>query len=1127
MRIATWNVNSLTVRLPQVLEWLKLHQPDVLALQETKLEDPAFPLSDLQAAGYWAVFSGQRTYNGVAILSKMEPSDVATGIPGFEDEQRRVIAATVGGVRIVNLYVPNGEALDSPKFVYKGRWLEALTGWLGSVVREHEKVVVLGDFNIAPEEIDVWSPERMEGKALFSAPERAAFKGLLGLGFADSLRTLEPDAKLFSWWDFRGGRFQKDQGMRIDHILVSRPLVPELRAAWVDRDARAVGRASDHAPVVCDLFEAHPRVEPAALIEAGTQGIPDAEEFVPPVERKLPENRRRTRPTAAILVDGHSLAFRMYFGVPPVKTPGGLPVHAVLGFARALLEVYKELGGDPTQPESGAEGPAMVVVFDAPVATFRHGLFADYKGGRDEIPADLPAQIRLIKRLVDTMGWVRLEVAEVEADDAIGTLAKRAEAAGIPSLIVSSDRDLYQLLSPLVKVRGKDGKLFGPEELQAQYGVSVAQWVDYRSLTGDPSDNIPGAKGVGEKTASSLLQKYGDLDGILAAAQALGPDRPLKLVAASRENVLLSRELVRLKLDVEIPFTLEEAATVVRDNRSLGRLLDELGFKSLRRDLRLGEGGPSPTAQPEAAKGKPASAGGRYTAPVLGFSEGEIVLLDGETRRVLGPEDLPKVVNAVEAKAVVREALWTGQELEVGDDPLLMAYLEDTRITTPQKLAERHAQAVWPISPTERAELTRELLNTLQAAQRASKRLYEEVERPLATVLAHMEVVGISLDVDYLQGVAKRLRGRLAELEQSIQTLAGRSFKASSRNQLETLLFDELKLESGRQTALTNKRSTDNETLSALREAHPIIPLILEHREIAKLVGTYLEPLPKWVNPQTGRLHTTFDQTNAATGRLASLDPNLQNIPIRTELGRPIRGAFRAAPGYRLVSADYSQIELRILAHISGDAGLIKAFESGEDIHRITAARVAGVALEAVTREARSQAKTINYGLSYGLSVVGLAERTGMSRGEASRFIRRYFEEYPGIEAYVRETKRFAKEHGYVEDLYGRRRYIPDIAAPGAAIRIRAENAAINMPVQGTCASIIKRAMVEAFAPLRALGAKLLLQVHDELVVEAPEDRVQRVSEVLKKAMCGAAQLKVPLEVEVGHGKTWLEAHEG
>ncbi|MDX2004698.1 MAG: exodeoxyribonuclease III [Meiothermus sp.] len=1121
MRIVTWNVNSLNVRLAQVLEWLQTHQPDVLCLQETKLEDSFFPLLDLEAAGYKAVFSGQRTYNGVAIMSKHPLEDVQMGIPGFEDEQKRVIAATVNGIRVVNLYVPNGEALDSPKFEYKQRWLGALIPWLDSVLKAHPKTVVLGDFNIAPEALDVWNPKRLMGDILCSPAERQLFQQLLGVGLKDSLRTLEPNARVFSWWDFRGGGFQKDQGLRIDHVLVSDALAPELRGAWVDRDARAVSRASDHAPVVCDLFELRTRHQPSEAPSAGEQGIPDAEEFVPPAGRTLPEGQR-TRPTSTILIDGHSLAFRMYYGVPPVKAPDGTPVHAVLGFARALLEVYREAGGDPTRETLAPEGPAMLVVFDAPVATFRHQLYPDYKGGRDEIPADLPAQIRLIKRLVDAMGWVRLEVAEVEADDAIGTLAKHAEAAGIPSLIVSSDRDLFQLLSPLTKVRSKEGRPIGPEELRAQYGVTVEQWVDYRALTGDTSDNIPGAKGVGEKTAAGLLQKYGSLEGILAALQGPDLERPLRLVQASEASVRLSHELAKLKLDVETGVGLEEAATVVRSNEALGRLLDELGFKSLKRELHLGEAGAVPAAQVQAQT--PAEPFEAFTGAVVGVANGEMVLLDGQ-QRTLRLTDLPALINAVEAKSIVRSALWEGHQAAVGDDPLLMAYVEDSRITSAEKLAQRFGKA-WPADAEGRARLTRELLGQAKAAQTpAARKLYADIERPLATVLAQMEVEGVLLDQEYLAALAQDHKKKLAELEQRIQELAGRPFKVSSRNQLEALLFDELKLEAGRQTALTNKRSTDNETLNALMEAHPIVPLILEHREIAKLVGTYLEPLPRWVSPKTGRLHTTFDQTNAATGRLASLNPNLQNIPIRTELGRPIRGAFLAAPGYRLISADYSQIELRILAHISGDAALMQAFASGQDIHRITAARIAGIPLEQVTREQRSNAKAINYGLSYGLSVVGLAERTGLSRSEAGKFIRRYFEEYPGIQEYITQTKRFCKEHGYVEDIYGRRRYIPDIAAPAAAIRSRAENASINSPVQGSCASIIKAAMVQVAPLLRPLGAKLLLQVHDELLVEAAEDRVEEVSKILCDAMREAAQLKVPLEVEVGHGKNWLEAH--
>ena len=482
-------------------------------------------------------------------------------------------------------------------------------------------------------------------------------------------------------------------------------------------------------------------------------------------------------------------------------------------------------------------------------------------------------------------------------------------------------------------------------------------------------------------------------------------------------------------------------------------------------------------------------------------------------------------VKAAGAKALATHLQVRGTHIEPGDDPLLIAYLLDPANMAMPAVAQRYLQALWPGDAAGRAALSGQLMELL-LPQLDEKRLklYREIEIPLSRVLARMEVRGIRIDGDYLRALGGAMGARMNVLEAQIHEYAGRTFSISSRDQLEAVLYDELRLESGRKTKLTGKRSTAVAALEPLRDEHPIIPALLEYRELSKLKGTYLDPMPQLINPRTGRLHTTFAQTVAATGRLSSLNPNLQNIPIRSETGREIRKGFVADEGYVLLAADYSQIELRLLADISGDLKMQEAFQTGADIHRRTASQVLGVDENGVSADQRRAAKTVNFGVLYGMSAHRLSRDLGIPYAEASGFIERYFETYPGIRGYIDKTLADGREKGYVETLYGRRRYVPELTSTNRNVREAGERLAYNMPIQGTAADIIKIAMIELDGPLMDLGARMLLQVHDELLVEAPIDKADEVAELMRRTMMDAARLSVPLNVEVGRGPNWYDA---
>lgn len=824
-----------------------------------------------------------------------------------------------------------------------------------------------------------------------------------------------------------------------------------------------------------------------------------------------------------LLVDGHALAFRSYHAIPDLTTSSGRPVGAIYGFLRAILKLLED------RPQG------VVVVFDPPTPTFRHLAYAGYKATRAEIPENLPAQIEIIKGLPELLGLKVAEVAGIEADDVIATLAGRAAGEGWKVEIFTTDRDAYQLLSDRVTVKSggrgpEEIKTLDPTTLLEKYGVSAEQWVDFRALVGDPSDNLPGARGIGEKRAAKLLREWGNLENLYANLDQVSPASLRGALEASREEVWLSRRISAALRDADVDLTPAQTLRSRPDLAALQELLSELEFTSLSRSLGLLEEAEFASLEwPPADLGEcvlgftiegVSSARGRLTG--LAAASGESVAVCADP----GPSALKGVrtVRAAEAKALAVWGRGAGLDLVPGDDPLLIAYLLDPNQVDPAKLAQRHRAGLWGDSAKSRAVVAARLLEVLTPRLEGKQaNLYRELELPLSAVLADLEVTGVRVDKDVLAEQSASMGERLRGLEGEIHGLAGKPFNLNSRDQLERVLYDDLGLASNRKTSKTRKRSTAASSLEALKGAHPIVEKMLEWRELSKLKSTYLDALPPLID-ENGRVHTTFAQTVAATGRLSSVNPNLQNIPVRTELGRQIRRAFVAEPGWRLLVADYSQIELRVLAHISGEKALVDAFREGLDIHRRTAAEVFGVDYQRVTPNQRGAAKTTNFAIIYGAGAHRLSAELGLPFAEAQAFIQRYFKNYPRIRAYIDSTIDRARREGYVETLLGRRRPIPEINSATRPVREYAERAAYNTPIQGTAADIIKLAMVRLPDQLTRFNARMVLQVHDELIVEVPEEHVEPCGQAVQEVMQSAMELSVPLVVEVASGRNWLEA---
>jgi DNA polymerase-1 len=821
------------------------------------------------------------------------------------------------------------------------------------------------------------------------------------------------------------------------------------------------------------------------------------------------------------LVDGSSILYRAFFAVRSLTTRDGRPTNAIFGTLKMMEKLLKE------------RSPSHVaVVFDLPAPTFRHEAFAEYKANRPEAPSEMVAQIGPSKEILRAMGLPVLELAGYEADDLIATLAKRAVEAGLDVVIVTADKDLFQLVRPGVRIlhTKKEDTLLDERGVEEVFGVPPRRVVDVLALWGDPADNIPGVPGIGEKGAKELVRRYGSLEEVLAHASEVPRKAYREGLLNHAEQARFSRELATVREDAPLALDPADLRRQEPDAAALRALFERYEFSSLLSSPERPKAALSADSVPLDERGRIALAAG----PSVGaaWEDRHLWVSDGESVWKCAIEEGAALLTSSLCAHGVKELLHLlGAEerlpAQPGLDSAVAGYLLNPSGAVPSvgQLAQEFLDA--RLAEGDRAAqalgLSR-LKRPLEARLRdlGMEALYRQVEWPLIGALARMERAGIAVDVPYFGRLGKELEASLAELEAKIHAAAGLVFNVASPRQVGEVLFDKLGLPALKKTAKTRSYSTDNEVLEGLRPAHPVVPLILEHRALSKLKGTYVDPLPLWVRPETGRVHARFNQTVAATGRLSSSDPNLQNIPVRGEWGARIRRGFVAPAGRLLVGADYSQIELRILAHLSEDPALLRVFERGEDIHASTAAEVFDVAPAFVNPDMRRQAKAINFGILYGMGPFGLSRELGVPQREAKAFIERYFHRFPRVKAYLDGVTRQALDREEVTTILGRRRLFRGIAKAPKPAQQALLRQAVNTTVQGSAADLIKRAMVEV-EPRLPPGAFLVLQVHDELIVEAPRDRAEEAGSILRRAMENAMSLKVPLVVSLSTGSRWDE----
>ena len=868
-------------------------------------------------------------------------------------------------------------------------------------------------------------------------------------------------------------------------------------------------------------------------------------------------------PKRLFLLDGHSLSYRAFFALPPsLATTSGQVTNAVYGFTSMLIKLLTE------------EHPDLIAVaFDVGKPTARLEKYAEYKAGRPETPDEFRQQLGLIVEVLETLRIPVIGIEGHEADDAIATLALRALEQGIEVVVVTADRDFFQLVRPgitvMFNVKGiSDIRVYDVVAITERFGLPPEKYLDYVALKGDASDNIPGVPGVGEKTASRLVQEFGSVEELLRRTDEL-KGKLKDSIEAAGEQLVLNKELAELNTEVDVPIGPEDAVMGAWDLDAVRRLFTSLEFRTLFE--RLEEVGRSIKPSVELAELDLREVNAKEAAGLLGAGGPKAIRLQLEDREVRGvaismgggqaayaeAKDLSAFAKALADEATAKwlhdakdvEAAAVAEGLALGGvatDTMLAAYLLDPAAPTfelgplteqylgvdvPGSVAEEGEGQLfgdaWRRTAAEAAALALLAPELDERIDKAGLRtLLDEVELPLSSVLARMQANGVALDVQYLDEMAEGVRDKMATLKAEIYELSGEEFNLNSPPQLRAILYDKLQLSPGKKTP-KGQLSTDASVLEKLRDVHPIVDAILSWRELDKLNSTYLDALPKQVDPRDGRVHTTFNQTGAATGRLSSTNPNLQNIPVRGELGRQIRRAF--VPGAKtqlLLVADYSQIELRILAHLAGDEGLKAAFESGADIHTATSARVFGLPEDQVDPATRSRAKMINYGLAYGMNAFGLASRLEITPDEAQEFIDAYFESFPQIRDYLdRQVARAAAE-GFTETLLGRRRYIPELQAANPRVRDMGRRMALNAPIQGSAADVFKLGMIRVDAALRDsdLDTRMLLTVHDELVFEVPKRRVEEAAEVVKREMEAAYDLEVPLRADIGWGPNWARA---
>ncbi len=857
------------------------------------------------------------------------------------------------------------------------------------------------------------------------------------------------------------------------------------------------------------------------------------------------------------MIDGTAFCYRAFYAIRALSTPDGRPTNAVYGFA-AMLQALR----DKERPDY------LAVAFDVGKPTFRHKRFEAYKVQRKPMPDLLIQQIPVIKTLLRAHRIALFEQEGYEAEDVLATIARRIAGPQVQVLLVTGDKDALQLIDAHTKVYNphKEETVLDAEAVRARYGVAPEQMVDLMALMGDKIDNIPSVPGIGEKTASQLLQRFGTLEQLYQSVDQLDSPAQRQSLEASREQVELSRELARIDRDVPLTVTLEDLKPQEPDWRALRTLYRELDFKRLlatvneqdpvstSSTVRVHLAAPSQLPSRSATSDVlcwPAS-GGVVVAISAGPEEAWVVRLDRAAMETASGQAVAAWLADASAHKISHDGKLAkrllrsiGLELNgLTGDTMLAAYLlnparshESFNDVIEEQLEERlgsvpsleaddvAAESILQLCGQQAAAVHRvheRLVGTLR--QRELFSLYTDLELPLLSVLAEMEATGITIDLPYLAGLRATMDATLSQLKQEVFRLAECEFNLNSPKQLAQVLFERLKLPIIKRTK--TGASTDSDVLHQLAERHPLPEKLLQYRELSKLVSTYVEALPALADPVTGRVHTSFNQTTTATGRLSSSDPNLQNIPIRTELGRSIRKAF--IPGITdgvLLAADYSQIELRILAHLSGDPQLVEAFRQDRDIHRVTASSIYGIPEAEVQPEQRYAMKAVNFGILYGMSAHGLSKELSLSFEEAQTFIDAYFQRYPGVRAYLDQQIAQAKRDGFVQTLLGRRRYIPEINSPDLMIRQFGERMAVNAPVQGSAADLIKQAMIRLPERLRTArsGGRLLLQVHDELVLECPRGELSSVAALVRDTMEGAIALNVPLKVTTKAGPNWLE----
>jgi len=863
------------------------------------------------------------------------------------------------------------------------------------------------------------------------------------------------------------------------------------------------------------------------------------------------------------LVDGMSNVFRAYYAIRGLATSHGFPTNAIYGFTTMLRKLIVEEKPD-----------YLAVVFDTGEPTFRHEIFPQYKANRTEMPDDLASQLPYIRKVCEALGVPILALPGYEADDVIGTLARRAADQGMDVVIVSNDKDLCQLVSPNIRILKADRQTYvyyDEKGVEERLGVRPDQVVDLLALWGDSTDNIPGAPGIGEKGAVQIIRQFGTLDRALANWEKVEKKSYRESLRDHRDLILTSRELVRIRTDLPLEIELEQLRYHGPDPHRTYELFTELEFTSLLKDLVDAEkiaAEKSPEIMIREAAGDylqiPDESAFRkwmervWAADRLAFSltwaeegiRGIALALEPYAAVYVDLATLPA------AWAIVREVLENGLVAKCTHDAksALKAFtrlgiepegrLDDVMIAAwllnPNRgkydlraLAREHLRLEWEEDPISWKASAREadVILRLQGvfakklAEMDLERVYREIELPLIGILAEMERIGIKVDVEALREASEELEREIEALTRRIHQTAGREFNINSPQQVGEVL-EAHGLIVTRRTKKTGRISTSADVLEELAEEHELPRLILEYRELVKLKGTYIDALPRLVNPETGRVHTTFNQTGTATGRLSSASPNLQNIPVRTPLGRRIRRAFVAESGWLLLSADYSQIELRILAHMTGDPEMTEAFRRGLDIHAHVARTIFGAQTPEQEQELRRLAKIVNFGIAYSIGAFGLAQRTGLSRREAQRVIENYYRTYRGVRRFMEATPEQARRTGYVRTLFGRIRPIPDIANKNPSLRARAEREAINAPIQGTAADLVKLAMIRVHQALQRYGlrSRLLLQVHDELLLEVPEDEREVAPLLVRTEMENVHRLNVPLVVEVGMGRNWMEA---